>query len=93
MHTDYRNRIRQLRDQQVFCTAGKKIEQVDRASSSPAEPDRTTPEYSVSVTSCRSPIRARLSGRGGTIAVVERISGAADVPADTAGERVLMTSW
>jgi RNA polymerase primary sigma factor/RNA polymerase sigma factor len=100
MHTDYRNSaLRQLRDQQVrFAPRDKKIEQVDRAEKllTELEPDRTyTYEYvCFRITKYRpeSYPDVKLSGREARHDLrlfVEDLSDAAEVPAETAGEKVL----
>jgi RNA polymerase sigma factor (sigma-70 family) len=100
MHTDYLNPIiRQLRDQQVrFAPRDKKIEQVNRAEKLLAELDaaRTyTYEYlCYRITDYRpeSFPNLKLSGQdaGHDLRLfVEDLSDAADVPAASAGERVM----
>jgi len=100
MHTDYQNPIiRQLRDQQVrFAPRDKKIEQVNRAEKLLAELDaqRTyTYEYlCYRITDFRPESFPNLKLTGEAAGhdlrlFVEDLSDAADVPAATAGERVL----
>jgi len=100
MHTDYRkSALRQLRDQQVrFAPREKKIEQVNRAEIllTELDPDRTyTYEYvCFRITKYRpqSNLDVRFSGREASHDLrlfVEDLSDAANVSADTAGERVL----
>jgi RNA polymerase sigma factor (sigma-70 family) len=100
MHTDYLNPIiRQLRDQQVrFAPREKKIEQVNRAEKLLAELDaRRTYTYEYlcyRITDYRpeSFPNLKLSGQdaGHDLRLfVEDLSDAADVPAASAGERVL----
>lgn len=100
MHTDYLNpAIRQLRDQQVrFAPREKKIEQVAQAEKLLGEldPKRTySYEYvCFRVTNFRPEAYPdlRLSGREASHDLrlfVEDVSEAANVPADSAGERVL----
>src|SRR6186997_1998557 len=100
MHTDYLNPIiRQLRDQQVrFAPREKKIEQVNRAERLLAELDaqRTyTYEYlCFRITDFRPQLTPDMKMTGEVAQhdlrlFVEDLSDAADVPADSAGERVL----
>lgn len=100
MHTDYLNPIlRQLRDQQVrFAPRDRKLEQVDRAEKLLAEldPNRTyTYEYlCYRITDYRPESFPNLKLPGEAAGhdlrlFVEDLSDAANVAADSAGERVL----
>jgi RNA polymerase primary sigma factor/RNA polymerase sigma factor len=100
MHTDYCNPVlRQLRDQQVrFAPREKKIDQVNRAERllTELEPERTyTYEFlCFRITDFRPESYAgmKLSGNEAQHDLrlfVEDLSDAANVPADSAGERVL----
>ena len=100
MHTDYQNPVlRQLRDQQVrFAPREKKIDQVDRAENLLAEldPKRTyTYEFvchRITEFKPESYPNLKLSGDEALHDLrlfVEDLSDAADVPAESAGERVL----
>ena len=100
MHRDYRNpAIRQLRDQQVrFAPREKKIEQVDRAEKllSELDPKRTyTYEYvCYRITNYRPDSYPDMKVTGSEARhdlrlFVEDVSDAANLPADSAGERVL----
>ena len=100
MHSDYLNpAIRQLRDQQVrFAPREKKLEQVDQAEKLLAELDPTrtyTYQYvCFRITNFRPEAYPdlKLSGQEATHDLrlfVEDVSDAANVPAETAGERVL----